>query len=82
MSIWLAGLRQDFETAVGDQPQLRVALADALDQPCQPLFLLLSRGGRRGGKLVGIERVEKQAAITALPQRCDHFVDKKRGQSG
>ena len=69
--------RQQFEAAIEDQPDAGIALDQGVDELFQPAL-----GGGRVDvveQAVGVERVEKEAAVAALPQRPDDALGHELG---
>ena len=71
----LRHLRQDLEAAVGDHLGLRECGLERLDHAHQTGFLRGAFLGRLRHELVGVERVEEEAAVALLPLRAGHMLD-------
>ncbi|MNM93877.1 hypothetical protein D3C81_1062650 [compost metagenome] len=67
-------LRQDLEAPVEQQPGLGVTGLDGLDHAHHAGFLPGALGIGLGYQVIGVERIEEEAAIAALPQRGDDLV--------
>ena len=67
--------RDDLEAPVEDQGDPRKALVQRFDDADQPLLLRLLIEIRE--QPVGIQRVEKEAAVALVPERSDNLVGKE-----
>ena len=68
---------QNLETAIEDQPRLGKSRLDGTDHRHQAGFLFGAGRIVAGHQMIGVERIQKEIAVSGVPERGDHLVGEK-----